>query len=427
MFKIFKWFWRLHWFWKVVIIGLIILITYAIYSTLTPTPPSYKLEQVQRANLTEIISESGIVELGARTDVFSPTRGIITELFVNNGDIVGVDQQLFKVESTATQDQKLAAYANYIQAKDALNTATSARQTLQNQLEVARKGILDAQQAVNDKNDRVSASQPNPSTGKQYTQLEVSSIDSTLTSARYNFDNIEKQYVESSTTIQSAQAAYSSARLAYISTLDRIVKSPAIGTIANLAVAVGDSVLASVAETSTTNVSGLDTQTTLPVLSIANFSANQVVLQLRESDINKIDVGQAVTIFPETDADREYQGIVKRMDQIGYGDAGVVKFNAYIEINQPDAFLKSGMTVDVDIITAEAKDVLTVPNAAVKPYQGGRAVRIVDPQTSQPQFQPVEIGIKGIERTEITSGLQEGQEVITSLTNEQIERNGLGF
>ena len=424
--KIFYWFWQRRWYTKLIIILLIAISSFIIYRSTRPKTTNYVTDTVKRAEITEVVSESGIIEIASKTDVFSPTRGIITELYVKNGDIVGIDQPLFTVKSTATQDQKAAAYANYIKARDALNAATTQKQILQSQLEQARKAILDAQKAVNDKNDRVAASQPNPATLRQYTQLEIQSIDSALTSARYNFDIIEKQYIESDLAITSAKATLSSAQLSYDSTKDRIVKSPSIGTIANLSVKPGDSVTSSSLESGSVNLNGLDTLNSIPVLSVANFTSNRIVISLNETDINKIIVGQKASIYPESDKSRMYQGSVERIDEIGYADAGVVKYNTYISVQSPDNYLKSGMTVDVDIITAIADNVLSVPNAAVKPYQGGRAVRVVD-QNNQLKFIPVKIGLKGEQRTQIIEGISEGESVVISLTNEQIQRGGFRF
>ena len=82
------------------------------------------------------------------------------------------------------------------------------------------------------------------------------------------------------------------------------------------------------------------------------------------------------------------------------------------------------MSVDADIKTKTAKNVLIVPNSSVKPYQGGRAVRVPG-EKGEVKFIPVEIGIRGIKNTQILSGIRQGQEVITALSNESIKRPGL--
>jgi multidrug efflux pump subunit AcrA (membrane-fusion protein) len=102
----------------------------------------------------------------------------------------------------------------------------------------------------------------------------------------------------------------------------------------------------------------------------------------------------------------------------------VVRYAAYIQIENPDEKLRPGMSVDADIITKTAKKVLIVPNSSVKPYQGGRAVRVPG-ENGIVEYIPVEIGIRGVKNTQILKGISEGQEIITSLSNESIKRPGL--
>ncbi|HRN96180.1 MAG TPA: efflux transporter periplasmic adaptor subunit, partial [Candidatus Levybacteria bacterium] len=87
--------------------------------------------------------------------------------------------------------------------------------------------------------------------------------------------------------------------------------------------------------------------------------------------------------------------------------------------------IRPGMTANVDIEVDRAADVLSVPNSAVKPYKGGRAVRVENKKTKEIDYIPVEVGIKGDDRTQIIKGVSEGQEIIISLPNDQIQRGSL--
>ena len=61
----------------------------------------------------------------------------------------------------------------------------------------------------------------------------------------------------------------------------------------------------------------------------------------------------------------------------------------------------------------------------MKPYQGGRAVRVINPANKQIEYIPVQIGVRGEQYTQILKGIEEGREVVTALSNEQIQRPGL--
>lgn len=418
--KVFGWFKRASIKKKIFIIVVAVILILIIGSQFASNGSNgYVFEEVKRQSITEVVAESGNVVTAGKTDVYSPSQGIVEELYIKNGDIVTIDQPLFKVKSTATEDEKAAAYADLAAAQSALKTAHQTKISLQSALETARIAVLDAQQDVDDLNDNRNNGRDNPATGDKYTQLEIDSIEASLKQERLDFDTAEKKYVEAGIAINSAQAALTKASLAHESTKDRVIKSPSIGTVSNLAISLGSSVTPQ-----TTTILG---ESSTPVLTIANFSSNQIVLEVNESDISKLQVGQKATIDPDALDNKTYNGIVTKVDDIGMDDDGVIVYNAYIEITNSDDQLKSGMTVDVDIVTSEIENVLTVPNAAVKPYQGGRAVRVLDDQ-GEIEFIPVVTGVKGETLTQIVEGLSEGQEIIVSLTNENIERSGgLGF
>jgi len=414
----FRWFWHLSWKKKsLIIIGLIILLV--IIGQLIPKDltKGYEFTTPEIRDITQVVSESGTIVTASQTPVFSPSTGTVAELYVHNGDLVGLDQPLFKVISTATEDEVAAAVASVSSAKAALNTAEQAKLTYQTQLEQARQTVLSTQSTVDAMNDRLKESQDNPSTGRPYIQLEIDTINSSMTSALYSFKTVEKKFVEADQSICSAGAALHSAQLAYESTQDRVISSSDIGTVSNLSVSQGDSVAA---PTAATIVSAR------PVLNVANFTSNRITVEIRESDIDKIIPGQSVTIEPDSLHDQTYQGIVDRVDDIGTIIAGVTKYYTYINILNPDDQLKSGMTVDVDITTQTAEQVLSLPNAAVKPYQGGRAVRVLD-HKGEIEYLPVTIGLKGTQYTQIIDGLTPDTQVIISASNNKVSSPGGGL
>jgi len=364
-----------------------------------------------------MVSESGNVSTRGITSIKSPTSGVVEGVYVKNGDIVGINQKLFKVVSTATEDEKVAAYAEYLSAQSDLDASEQAKMTLEVSLEEARKEVLDTGTDVHEKNDLLIKGDKNPATGKYFTKDEIRSIDSSLKSASYEYNLIEKQYVESDVAIEAARADLSEYTLLYESTKSRVIKSPTIGTISNLSIAVGDAVR-------------VETLTHIPepVLSIANFSSNVVIIYVNESDISKLQVGQNADVDPDA-LSIIYNGTITRIDDIGEtsGSGGVVDYKVYLELVDADEKLKSGMTVDVSIITNEVSEVLSVPNPSVKPYQGGRAVRVLD-SDGEIEFLPVEIGVKGKKYTQILGGVEENRQIIVSLSNGDGKRkSSFGF
>ncbi len=419
MIKLLKWFSSASWKIKAaVIVGAIILLAIFIVIKLkSDGKDDYSFDTVQKRTITEVVSESGNVSTRGVTNIRSPTKGVIEEIHVENGDIVGIDQDLFKVISTATEDEKASAYADLLSAQSSLKTAEHAKLVLEVSLEEAREDVLDARTDVHERNDNLIKDSNNPATGEKYTEAEIESIESALTSAIYDFNTTEKKYVEADISIAAAQANLNSYSLEYESTKSKTVKSPTIGTVSNLSVSVGDTV-------------EIETLTFKPepVLTIANFSSNVIIIDVSESDISKLEIGQKAVIDPDA-LEITYEGVVSRIDDIGQAaeSGGVVNYKVYLDLVDGVVELKSGMTVDVDIATREEADVLSVPNAAVKPYQGGRAVRSLG-AGGEIEFLPVELGIKGEDYTQIISGVEEDQQIVVSSTNGGTERKSpFGF
>ena len=401
--KLLKWFLSLSWKKKIVVVILaIILVSIAISQiTALTKPPGYTLARAEKRNITEIVTETGNISSGGIAHIFSPTNGLVSEIYVSNGMAVTDGQDLLKVESTATVQEQQAAYANYLTAVATLNAAKSNLNTL-------RASMYDAWD-----DHRNLATNDTYETGDGVARTE------NRTAAEFQISQdswlaAEAKYKDQQTVVGQASAAVSSTWLAYQATQNAVIKAVTNGTVANLSVALGSTVEAQTALLSAT-----------PVLTIANLTTTEIVVSLSETDITKVKENQKVTIDVSAVNDKTYNGIIRRVDTVGSDNQGVIRYNAYIEVTDPDENLRPGMSADVQIITKEISNVLTVPNSAVKPYQGGRAVRVINPANKQIEYIPVVIGVRGEQYTQILKGIEEGREVVTALSNEQIQRPGL--
>lgn len=385
-----------------VILGILILfiVISQVISNATKEPP-YTEAVVTKGNIIEVVTETGNITTSGRTDIYSPTNGIVENVFVANGETVIEGQELFTVKSTATEQEQKNAYANYLAAVASANTAKSTADSLRAQM----YGEWDSFRNLAT-NDTYEESDGTPNEQKRESaEFQI---------AQDEWQAAEAKYKDQQTVQAQAQAQVSSTWLLYQATQNATVTAPISGRVSNLAATIGSSV--------TINI---PTQPVSPVLVLSENNTTEVHLPLSETDIAKVRPGQEAAIEISAVHDKTYKGIVTRVDDIGTNIQGVVEYTVYLQIIDPDPRLRPGMTADVDIITSKLEDVLVVPNAAVKPYQGGRAVRAVDSKTGEIIYIPVKIGIRGESNTEIISGLNEGQSIITSLSNEQIQRPGL--
>jgi macrolide-specific efflux system membrane fusion protein len=417
-----KWFLKLSFQKKLLVIAGIAVVAWVTVPRVLSSKQkvSYQTAQVQRGSVISSISESGNVSTVSQTTITSPTDGVITELDVANGDLVVVGQTLFKVKSTATEQQKASAYAAYLSAVNSTKTAQQSKIGLQAQLEQARQSVLDAQSAVDSMNfNRSNNSGVNPSTKQPYTQNEMDSIQSALTSAHENFTAVEAKYNQADTSIGASSASQTAALLAYQATQDSEVKAPIDGTVANLSTVVGSNVsssgggTSSSSSSSSTSSSSSASSSSSPVMIIGNFSNLTIKAQVNEVDIPNIRAGQKATITLDAFPDKTFVGNVVNVDSIGASSSGVVTYNAYINLIDPPATIQPGMSASVVIQTARSDNALYVPSSAVQTVDGSSYVREL--KNGQLTQVPVEVGISSDTDIEITSGVSEGDTIVTSI------------
>jgi len=402
LFAPFRFFGKLSTKKKVVVIIILVITAVIIFSALAKAngKPKYTLVKAEKSDITETVSETGQISLTGTTAIYSPTNGVVETVFVENGQEVAAGDELFTIISTATEQEQSQALASYLTAKNTLDTAQASMLSLQatmfSKWDTFKMLAESSTYEEDDETPKYNA--------RALPEFHI---------AEKEWLAAESNYKKQQSVIGQAQAAVSSTYLLYQATQDATVKATADGTIANVSVTGGNTVKANAVTTGST-----------PLATIVTPTPTEVVVSLSESDVAKVVPGQEAELDVSSVHDKIYHGVVRRVDTIGTSISGVVRYNAYLEINDPDDLLRPGMTVDAEIITNKLTDTLSVPNSVVKPYQGGRAVRVVDEQQNV-EYVPVLIGVKGSERTQILEGISEGQEVITALSNEQIKRPGL--
>lgn len=351
---------------------------------------------VKRATVVDTVSESGNVQSNQLT-VYSVSSGVIEELYVENGQTVNKGDNLFKVKSTASDQDKASAYASYLSAQQTLNNAKSTAHTL-------RSDMYNAWETY--RNLATNGTYENSDDTPNTTNRERTEFITT----QEKWNAAEAKYKDQETAVNQAQAALNSAWLSYQATQDIVITAQVSGTISNVSYSVGDQVIAAM------NTSGSNTNTSAsPVLVIGTEAENIVKIQINEVDINKIKVAQKATITLNAIKDKTLNGEVTRVDNYGTDTSGVITYNVYVKITDSEAQIKPLMSAVVTIETAKHENALVVPNGAVKPYKGGKAVQVRD--TGKPgnqlKYVQVKTGIKGTNETEILEGVTEGMEVVT--------------
>ena len=187
---------------------------------------------------------------------------------------------------------------------------------------------------------------------------------------------------------------------------DYVVKAPFDGVLASVDAKKGDT------------VSTGDTFATLITKKrIAEISLNEI-------DAVKVAVGQKATLTFDAIDELSITGEVSQVDLIGTVSQGVVSYNVQISFDTDDDRVKAGMSVSASIITEAKQDILIVPSTAIKEQGDISYVETIDGVTSAtdskgitsatlPTQKQVEVGLSDDTSTEITSGLNEGDMIIT--------------
>lgn len=160
------------------------------------------------------------------------------------------------------------------------------------------------------------------------------------------------------------------------------------------------------------NVGGGTTLMTLSDLERLFINAN-----VDESDIGKIRVGQGTVITADAFPGRRFTGEVVRVAASGETNSNVVTFEVKIEIDETGLdLLRPEMTANVDIQADRREDALVLPNELVQFDDEGYYVLVAEDARSSGVRTAIEPGITDGLKTEIVSGVKEGDKVIPPMS-----------
>jgi HlyD family secretion protein len=154
------------------------------------------------------------------------------------------------------------------------------------------------------------------------------------------------------------------------------------------------------------------------VFQLVDDSRLRVEAPIDEADIGKVKVGQQATLRLDALPDQPIAGVVARMDPtVRKDEKGARTLKLEVEVaDLKDAVakgLRPGMSANVDVRVAEKKDLVSLPTNVIVGRGTKRTVYVVE--DGKAREQPVQVGLSSWERSEIVSGVSEGQEVISSL------------
>ena len=357
-----------------------------------------KLATVDKGDLAKSVVATGKVTPITKVEVKSKASGIVKNLLVDYGDRVKKGQLLAQLD-------KVEIEAQVAQSKAALEAAQANLSSAQADFERAK---VDAEgpdvpplkraydRAIGMAKDGVVSASALDDAEKNYTMAvnkqNVSKAQVTVLKAK--IAQAQAQVVEDQANLKQLDE-----QLSYTD-----ITSPNDGIVRSRDVQMGDAV---------SSILVLGSTATL-VMTLGDTSEVYVKGKVDESDIGRVYLGQRARIKVESFKDNTFEGKVTKISPMGVEKDNVTTFEVRVSIQNPGGELKAEMTANAEIILDEHKNVLQIPEGAILYDKDKKAsVEIPNPKAKDGKEKvAVNIGISNGAKTEVLSGLKEGDKVV---------------
>ncbi|MGQ9886992.1 MAG: efflux RND transporter periplasmic adaptor subunit [Aggregatilineales bacterium] len=147
----------------------------------------------------------------------------------------------------------------------------------------------------------------------------------------------------------------------------------------------------------------------LPIVELISAERPQLRVAVDEVDIRKVAVGMAAQVQLDALPRVRLPALVEDIALVGRSDGGIVSYDVRLALTEVDPRMRVGMTAEANIIVAEARDVLVVPNIYVRlePRSDRAFVNLVQPDGTLRETE-IQLGLRSVDWSEVTAGLRVG-------------------
>jgi len=391
---------RRRWILVTIIVVLVAGATIGLTAALRPNhqiDPS-KLAAVERGDVARSVVATGKIEPLAKVEIKSKASGIVQKIYHDYGDMVRQGQVLVDLDKEQLQAGVNEAQASLLAAQAAVQSAEA---TYQRNVVDAEGPDLPFLRAALERDRKLAAD-----------GLVASSALDDADKA-YQIALNKQMSAQRSVAVSKADVARAKAQVAQAqASLDRVeedlrnstVVSPMDGIVLSRDVEVGDAV---------SSILVLGSQATL-VMTLGDMSTVYVLGKVDQTDIGKVYLGQRARIVVESFKDKKFEGKVTKISPMGVEKDNVTTFEVRVSIQNSTGELKANMSANAEIILEEKPNVLLIPESAVV-YDKDRNTSVELPDSKSDTGRrkvAVKLGISNGIKTELVSGLTEGQKVI---------------
>lgn len=394
---------RKGWLWLILAV-IVVALAYAAFSWLgTPSERIvYTSQPAEVGDITVEVSATGNLQPLTQVDISSELSGVVRSVAVVENQQVRKGDVLAALDTTrlSAQIERAQASAKAAAAKveDTRTTLSQNAQALTRAQELTRRGMATTQ------------------------ALEAATAERDRAQSALDMAEANLAIAEADLKLQQADLAKSS------------IYAPIDGVVLTRSVNPGQTVASSMQA---------------PVLFVlaADLSKMELKAAVDEADIGTVAKGQHARFTVDAFPDRSFDASIRDIAYASVTTDGVVTYNAWLDVDNDELLLRPGMTATVSIVTREAKDVLTVPATAFRyrptpaarnsgfslqnvflgrpsrgptdrsrpastPADGSRTLYVL--KDGAPVAVRVKTGATDGDRTEIVSGLNAGDQVITA-------------
>ena len=330
---------------------------------------TYKTAEAVVQDITTSVTATGTIEPVTSVTVGTQVSGIVSKLYVDYNSIVKAGDVIAELDRTNLMSELSSAKASLNSAQSELDYQKANHERYKT---LHEKGLISA---------------------NEYEQVRLSFIKAQQTLTNHK-ENVKK-----------AQTNLGNAT----------ITSPIDGVVLSKAVEEGQTVASRF--------------NTPPLFTIAkDLTDMRVIANVDEADIGEVKEGQRVTFTVDAFPEDTFQGFVSQVRQEAAAESNVVTYEVVISAPNEDLKLKPGLTANVNIFTLEMKDILTIPNKALRftPNEAmlseGETIQNAEGKTkvwvkegSVLKAIPVKTGMTNGTLTQVLEGLAPGTEIITEI------------
>lgn len=350
--------------------------------------------KVETTNLTSKVSANGQVEAKRKVDLSANVMGQIVNLAVREGDVVKKGDFLLQIDQT----QLAASAAGAAASLQSLFSDRAAARA------AAQERVRDAERARRNYEQQI------------IPLAEYERARTAVESANANVAAIEGRIAQARANLAGARDTLAKTTL----------RAPMDGIITRLPVEEGE-----VAVIGTMNNPGT------VLLTISDLSVVEAVMEVDETDIPAVKIGQTATVTIDAYPNKTYNGVVTEVGSspmnVAAAGTEAINFEVKIQIQNPPADIRPGFSASAEITTAVRNGATAIPIQALvvreKPDGKEEKSSAATETSSKPvdeegvyvfnesgktvKFQPVTTGIAGETSIEITGGLKPGTQIVT--------------